>query len=70
MAGKWTSKNKDTTKNSHNPFTNFSARDYGLEDFDQRLTKVYPNNQTLISENEVDQSVNGVSSLKNAKEPN
>jgi hypothetical protein len=70
MAGKWTTKNRDATKNSHNPFTNFSAGDYGLENFDQILTKVYPNNQTLIAENEVDQFVNGVSSLENAKEPN
>jgi hypothetical protein len=70
VAVKWTTKNRDATKNSHNPFTNFSAGDYGLENFDQILTKVYPNNQMLIAENEVDQSINGVSSLENAKEPN
>jgi hypothetical protein len=33
------------------------------------LTKLYPNNQTHIAEKEVDQSVNGVSSLENAEEP-
>ncbi|XP_059430891.1 probable xyloglucan galactosyltransferase GT11 isoform X2 [Corylus avellana] len=62
-------KDKDAAKNSYNPFTNFSAGDYGLENFDHIVTKVYPNNQTHIAQNEVDQSVNGVSSLENAEEP-
>ncbi|KAE8039069.1 hypothetical protein FH972_011516 [Carpinus fangiana] len=62
-------KNRDAAKNSYNPFTNFSAGDYGRENFDQIVTEVYPNNQTYIAENEVDQSINGVSSLENAEKP-
>jgi len=62
-------KNKDETKNGYNPFTNFSARDYGLENFDHIVTEVYPTNQTHLAENEANQPVNGVSSSENGEKP-
>lgn len=51
--------NESLAKNLYNPFTNFSAPDYGLQNFDHIVTQVNPINQTHLAENEVDQSING-----------
>lgn len=53
-------KNKDATKkwNKYNPFNNFSAGDYGLENFDHVVVSerqvVHLNNQTHLPEKEVE----------------
>lgn len=51
--------NESLAKNLYNPFTNFSAPDYGLQNFDHIVTQVNPINQTHLAENEVDESIDG-----------